>query len=259
MNSQSIQFLKIVVIICMSIWTIIAILISHLYISRKTIVNKINKYLLFIWWILLIMGVTAYSIHTYNYKPDPNRMLDMNTDEAIIFYAIFPLTAPFLWAYIIYMAFIPVKLIINVFKHPNKNETIWFKNILTYILLLIISGIMYFFYLIISKKTNVHQIYSISTIIQFYFLIVFANIVGIIYSIINIKKVKIQIIYFGVILLSTLLIKELMSIIVNDLITNNNITVSTVILFNGILIIVENIISIIIIKIILKRVRDNCT
>jgi len=187
MNSQSIQFLKIIVIICMSIWTIIASLISYLYVSRKIIFLKLNKYLLILWWILLIMGVMAYSLHTFNYKPDPNRMLDMNTDEAIIFYAIFPLTAPFLWAYIVYMVFLPVKLIINI------------------------------------------------------------------------KKVKTHIIYFGIILISTLLLKELVSIIVNNLIKNNSITDSLIILFNGILIIVENILSMVTIKILLNKVRGNYT
>ena len=259
MNSQSIQFLKIIVIICMSIWTIIALLISYLYVSRKIIVNKINKYLLFIWWMLLIMGVTAYSLHTFNYKPDPDRMLDMNTDEAVVFYAIFPLTAPFLWAYIVYMAFIPVKLIINMFRHPNKNETIWIKNIFTYILLLIISGVVYSIYYKIMERIGVIQYFSIFAIIPFCFLIVFSNIIGIIYSIINIKKVKTQIIYFGIILISILLLKELVSIIVNNLIKNNSITDSLIILFNGILIIVENIISMVTIKILLNKVRGNYT
>jgi hypothetical protein len=243
----------------MSIWTIIAILISHLYVSRKIIFLKLNKYLLILWWILLIMGVLAYSLHTYNYKPDPNRMLDMNTDETIIFYAIFPLTAPFLWAYIIYMAFIPVKLIINIYKHPNKNETIWIKNIFTYILLLIISGIMYSIYYKIMERIDVIQYFSISAIIFFCLLIIISNIIGIIYSIMNIKKVEIQIIYFGIILISTLLLKELMSIIVNSLIKNNNITDSSIILFNGLLIIVENVISMVTIKILLNKVRGNCT
>jgi hypothetical protein len=122
MSDQSIQFLKIIVIICMSIWTIIAIIISYLHISRKIILNKSNKHLLISWWILLIIGVIAYSLHTYNYKPNPNRMLNMNTDEAIIFSALFPITAPFIWAYIIFMVFVPLKLIINIYKQPNKGE-----------------------------------------------------------------------------------------------------------------------------------------
>jgi hypothetical protein len=205
------------------------------------------------------MGVMAYSLHIFNYKPDPNRMLDMNTDEVIIFYAIFPLTAPFLWAYIVYMVFVPVKLIINIYKHPNKNETIWIKNIFTYILLLIISGIVYSIYYKIMERIGVIQYFSISAIIAFCFLIAFSNIIGIIYSIINIKKVKTKIIYFGIILISTLLLKELVSIIVNNLIKNNSITDSLIILFNQILIIVENIISMVTIRILLNKVRGNYT
>jgi hypothetical protein len=205
------------------------------------------------------MGVMAYLLHTYNYKPDPNRMLDMNTDEAIIFYAIFPLTAPFLWAYIIYMAFVLVKLIINIYKHPNKNETIWIKNIFTYILLLIISGIMYSIYYKIMERIDMIQYFSISAIMLFCLLIAFSNIIGIIYSTIKIKKVKIQIIYFVIILISTLLLKELVSIIVDSLIKSNNITDSSIILFNGILIILENIVSLVTIKILLNKVRGNCT
>jgi len=255
MNSQSIQFVKVIVIICMSIWTIIAILISRLYISKKIIAHKINKYLLIMWWVLLIMGITAYSLYTYNYKPNPNSMLDMNTDEAIIFYAVFPVTAPFIWAYIIYMVFIPVKLIINVYKHPNKNETIWIKNVFIYVLLLIVTGILYSFYYKIIERIDEKRFYSISAILLFCLLMVFSNITGILYSIISIRKIKTQIIYFGLILFFTLLLNGLMNIITNILIKNDIITECLIILFVGIIIIVENIISIITIKIIMNRIR----
>jgi len=257
MNSQSIQLIKIIVIICMSIWTLAAMLISHLYISKKTAASNINKCLLIAWWILLVMGLTAYLLHSHNYSPDPNRMLDMNTDEAIIFYAVFPVTAPFLWAYIIFMAFVPVKLIINLFKRPNENETIWVKNIFTYILLLIIAGIIYLLYYIIVEKIDINQWHSIFVMVIFCSLIVFSNISGFIYSIKKVNRTIILSVYFGMMVISTLLVQTLINIAVNILIKNNVFAECSVILFYGILIIVENIVSIIVIKVLLNKIPDN--
>jgi hypothetical protein len=184
-------------------------------------------------------------------------MLDMDTDNAIIFYSIFPLTAPFVWAFILYMAVIPIKLTINLKKTPSKNEYNIFRNLIINTLLIVLSGIIYILFQRILFNIGINQWNSIFRIIIFCSFIIFSNIAGIILSIININKIIIQIAFLGVIIISTVVIQYLTNIIWDLFVRYNSINALQYYFRLGIVIIIENIISTVIIKRVLHKLRGN--
>ncbi|MDR2194916.1 MAG: hypothetical protein LBP19_10740 [Treponema sp.] len=174
-------------------------------------------------------------------------MLDFDTDNAILFYASFPLTAPFVWFYILYMIFIPIKLTRNIYKE-TKDEAYILKNIIISILLILFSGILYLAYYKIAGKIDIKQWHSIFVIILNCSLMLFSNIIGLIPSILNIKDIKLHIIYMGMIIISTIIVYNLINLIGNVLVTYRILSECSILLLFCLIIILENIISLIIIK-----------
>jgi hypothetical protein len=232
--------------------------ITYSHFSKKFILNSLDKIILIIWWVFLLTGLSLYIVHSINYQPNQNRMLDFDTDNAIIFYAIFPLTAPFVWFYILYMIFIPVKLTIDIYKKHTTDELYILKNIIISVLSILFSGILYLMYYQVLGKMNMNQWNSIFVIALNCFIIIFSNILGLILSIVNNKNIKIHIIYMVIIIISTIIIRNLINTIGNTLVKYKLVSECSIILLFCIIIIIENIISLIIVKRI-NKIRGNCT
>ncbi|MDR2797672.1 MAG: hypothetical protein LBB80_04950 [Treponema sp.] len=186
-------------------------------------------------------------------------MLDFDTDNMIVFYASFPLTAPFVWLYILYMISVPIKLSINICKKHTKEEMYIIKNIIISILSILFSGILYLVYYKIIGNMDIKQWYSIFVILLNCFLVIFSNLFGLILSILNIKNVKSQISYMVIIIISTIIVYNLINIIGNLLVKYKIISECSIILLFGIIIIIENIVSLILIKGLINKIWGYCT
>jgi hypothetical protein len=129
-----------------------------------------------------------------------------------------------------------------------------FRNVIINIALIIFSGIIYLFY---GKYfTNYYQETwpSIFLGVIIMFIMFFCNIMGFYVSIITIRKTFITFIIYGVFIISTFLVYKSVSIIVKILEDNKIISECSSILFIGIIIIIENILSYIIVKKIIVRI-----
>jgi hypothetical protein len=134
----------------------------------------------------------------------------------------------------------------------NNNKCIYIKNISINIGLIIFSGIIYLFYEKIFDSVFVEQWPSKFTGIIVMFGIFVFNIVGISLSIINIKKIYLTLINYGLIIVSTVLIYNLINILGKTLENNKIISECSSILLIGIIMAIENIFSYIIAKKIIR-------
>jgi hypothetical protein len=133
-----------------------------------------------------------------------------------------------------------------------KNNNYILKNVVVNIILILFSGIIYLFY-----KENASAIF-VGIIVMFG--ITFFNLYGFIFSIILIQKTSLTVIIYGLFIISTIIIHNSISGIVNILETKQIISECSSITFIGIILILENIISYYIVKIIRSqnKARSNC-
>jgi hypothetical protein len=172
-------------------------------------------------------------------------------------YAILPFGVIFL------VTFLGISLVIAYFiiakKHKkNLPNNVFIKNIFINIGLIILSGILYIVFEKIVEKIYVERWPSplIGIIAMFY--ILFSNFIGLIFSIIYSKKLHIVFLNYGIFIISTIIIYNLINIIVILLKNNNIISMSSSIINILILIILENIFSYLFVKITTKyKVRGN--
>jgi hypothetical protein len=134
----------------------------------------------------------------------------------------------------------------------NNNKCIYIKNISINIGLIIFSGIIYLFYEKIFDSLFVERWPSMFTGIIVMFGIFVFNIVGISLSIINIKKIYLTLINYGLLIVSTVLIYNLINILGKTLENNKIVSECSSILLIGIIMAIENIFSYIIAKKIIK-------
>ena len=128
------------------------------------------------------------------------------------------------------------------------------KNILINIGLLILSGIIYLFYEKFFTNHYIENWPSIFLGIIIICIIVFCNIMGFYSSIMNIRKIYLTIIIYCILIISTFLVYNGISIIVNILENNKIISECSSIVFIGVIIVTENIISNILVNtIIIKK------
>ena len=147
-------------------------------------------------------------------------------------------------------------------NNENNEKNVYIKNILIYIGLIMLSGIIYLFY---EKMFNVsygEQWPSIIGIILTLGILLYNNIVGIILSITKITRIRLIFIVYGLFMTSTILTYYYGNIIAKILENNNIISECSSILLVGIIMIIENLLSFIIVKIIIginNKVRTYCT
>jgi hypothetical protein len=123
-----------------------------------------------------------------------------------------------------------------------------FRNIVINIGLIIFSGIVYLVYE--KYFTNYYEETwpSIFLGIIIMFIIILCNIIGFYISITTIRKTFLTVIVYGIFVISTFLIYKSISIIVKILEDNKIISECSSIVFIGIIIIIENILSYLIVK-----------
>jgi hypothetical protein len=146
-------------------------------------------------------------------------------------------------------------------KNQKVENIIYIKNIVINIGFIILSGISFMFYEKIFDKLYIEKWPSlfIGIIIMFY--ILFTNFVGLIFSVLYSKKLYITLINYGVFVVSTIITYNLISIIVKLLENNNIISECSSIVYILILMLLENIFSYLIVKVIEKinnGIRGNC-
>jgi hypothetical protein len=135
-----------------------------------------------------------------------------------------------------------------------------FKNIIINIVLIIFSGIIYLFY--VKYLTDMYQENNptifLGIIVMFG--ITFYNLYGFIFSILSIQKSLLTVMIYGLFIISTIIIHNSISGIVNILETKQIISECSSITFIGIILILENTISYYIAKIIRSqnKARGNC-
>jgi uncharacterized membrane protein YgdD (TMEM256/DUF423 family) len=150
---------------------------------------------------------------------------------------------------------------ILLFKRNNQ-KSLYIKNILLYIGLIIFSGIIYLFYEKLFNNLGIEQWHSIFIGIVVMLGIWFFNFVGIILSILKINKIYLTLIIYGLFMVLTILTYNIVNIIGKILEDNKYISDCSSILLIGIMMIIENLFSYIVVKIIIRinnRVRSNCT
>jgi quinol-cytochrome oxidoreductase complex cytochrome b subunit len=134
------------------------------------------------------------------------------------------------------------------------------KNICINIGLLIVSAILYIFYEKYFTELYINRWPSIFLGVIIIFIIIFSNAIGLLLSIIKIQTTVFTIVNYVLLIISTILIYNIINIIVKTLENKNIISECSSILFIGIIIVLENIISNYIVKIIKKcenKIRGN--
>jgi hypothetical protein len=147
-------------------------------------------------------------------------------------------------------------------NNENLGNNVYIKNIFMNIGLIILSGIMYILYEKISNKIYMEKQQTLFVGIITMFCIIFSNFIGLIFSIIHSEKTYVTLINYGGFIISTILTFKVISFCVNLLESNKIISECSSIIYILIIIVLENIFSYLIVKII-KRikngVRGNCT
>jgi hypothetical protein len=138
--------------------------------------------------------------------------------------------------------------IIKIRKMNRFSVPILVKNIITNVFLIIFSGIMYSFYEKFFNKIYLKGWPSVFSVIIVMIGMWFSNFIGITLSIIKIVKTYLIIITSTLFIVSTIITYNLINIIAKILEENKIISECSNILLIGILIIVENILSYIIAK-----------
>jgi hypothetical protein len=171
------------------------------------------------------------------------------------------------YGFIMILVFLGVTSVLTGFvliKRKNKKleNIIYIKNMAINIGLIILSGILFMFYEKVFDKLYTEKWPSlfIGIIIMFY--ILFTNFVGLIFTILYSKKLYITLINYSVFMVSTIITYNLISIIVKLLVNNNIISECSSIVYILLLMLLENIFSYLIVKVIGKinnGVRGNCT
>jgi hypothetical protein len=123
-----------------------------------------------------------------------------------------------------------------------------FRNIVINIGLIIFSGIVYLVYERYFTNFYEETWPSIFLGIIIMFIIILCNIIGFYISITTIRKTFLTVIVYGIFVISTFLIYKSISIIVKILEDNKIISECSSIVFIGIIIIIENILSYLIVK-----------
>jgi hypothetical protein len=127
------------------------------------------------------------------------------------------------------------------------------KNVCINIGLLILSAILYLFYEKYFTEHYIDRWPSIFLGIIIIFIIVFSNIIGLLLSITKIQMTILTIINYALFIISTTLVYNIINIIVKTLEDKNIISECSSILFIGIIIVIENILSNYIVRIIKKH------
>ncbi|MDR1302210.1 MAG: hypothetical protein LBK43_07040 [Treponema sp.] len=159
--------------------------------------------------------------------------------------------------FILIVVFLGTTLIITSFmiikrKHKKFENIIYVKNIVINICLIILSGILFIFYEKIFDKIYTEKWPSVFIGIIIMFYILFTNFIGLIFSIICSNKLYITLINYGVFILATIIIYNLISSIVNFLENTNILSECSSIIYILILMMVENIFSYLMVKVIRK-------
>jgi hypothetical protein len=134
------------------------------------------------------------------------------------------------------------------------------KNICINIGLLILSAILYIFYEKYFTELYIDRWPPIFLGIVVIFIITFSNIIGLLLSITKVKMTVFTIINYVLFIISTVLVYNIINIIVKTLEDKNIISECSSILFIGIIIVIENIISNYIVRIMKKyenKIRGN--
>jgi hypothetical protein len=124
----------------------------------------------------------------------------------------------------------------------------YIKNGIINILLLIFSGIIYLLYYKYITGLYVDNWPPIFLGIVVIFIIIFCNMIGLLLSIIRIKKTYLTIIVYMLLIISTIFVYSFISVIVKTLENKKIISECSSIIFIGIIMIIENIMSYYIIK-----------
>ena len=148
------------------------------------------------------------------------------------------------------ITFIMISILLN-----KNNKNIIARNVLMYIGLLIFSGMIYLFYTKVFYDLDIEQWHSIPLALLVIFGILFFNFVGIIFSIIKITIINFSLLAYGILMVSTLLIYNIISFIEKMLDNKINIHIPGVLLL-GIIMVIENLLSYYIIKEIIKMEND---
>ena len=150
--------------------------------------------------------------------------------------------------------------------HNNEEEyigKIMPKNIFLCIGLIIITGLIFTFYeIFLTGRYPIKITYDALVGIIVIFMLLFYNLLGYIQLIINANKIYIIIIFHIIFIVSTILVYKITNYCVNVLIAKDIISECSSILFILIIMIIENIISYILIKIYMKikyKKRSNDT
>jgi hypothetical protein len=171
------------------------------------------------------------------------------------------------FGFILIVFFLGVTCIIGIFifikrKNRKLENILYIKNIVINIGLIILSGILFIFYEKIFDKIYTEKWPSlfIGIIIMFY--IVFMNFIGIIFSIIYSKKLYMTLINYGIFIVSTIMTYNLITFIIRLLENNDIISECSSIIYLLIVMMLENIVSYLIVKLngkINNGVRVYCT
>jgi hypothetical protein len=160
------------------------------------------------------------------------------------------------------ITFVIVFAIFTKRNNENLNNNVYIKNVFINICLIILSGIIFILYEKIFNKIYIGKWPSLFVGIIIMFYILFSNFIGLIFSIIYSKKVYMTLINYGGFMISTISTFKLINFCVNLLEDNKIISECSSIIYILILIVLENIFSYIIVKIIRRMkpgVRGNCT
>ena len=167
---------------------------------------------------------------------------------------------------LVFLLFITILVVFFVKKYNNyiySNKRylgkLMVRNIFIYISLIIITGIVSTFYEIFftGRYSNSISYDSLMVGILIIIILLFFNLLGYIHAILNINKIYLIIMIHGIFIVSTILMYKLISYCVNTLIEKGIMEEFPNILFLGIIIIMENIISYFSIKVFTVRHKKN--
>ena len=150
-----------------------------------------------------------------------------------------------------------------VYNNEKYLGKLMVRNIFVYISLIIITGLICSFYEIFIKERYSNGI-SYESLVGIFviFILLFFNLFGYIQAIININKIYLMIISHGIFIGSTIMVFKLIDYFVTIFIKNGIVSECSSIVFFGIIMIMENVISYGLIKIyitIKNKIRSNGT